>query len=174
LIDKEAEMMHAQPTILEDAGPDPGLAALRARATRAAGRRTPAFARVSSQGSPSLQRYGRENDLLASAFSREVTGDNVSAGLFNGFVLQIASEYIWRTAGSRPDWGKLDVDGLQRSILQERLRLDPTAAGNFNLVLIAFYGWLAGRDRLGRGCAEGIIRRLRFYSSERACGLALT
>jgi hypothetical protein len=108
-----------------------------------------------------LARYGRRNQRLIEAFNYEVAQGSPTARLYNSFVLQVVSDYLWERPAGQPGWEALDVDAFQRSILQERLALDEVAIGNFNLTVTAFYSWLARRSLLRPAQAARIIRRLR-------------
>jgi hypothetical protein len=128
------------------------------------GGREPASRRPSGRGA--LERYSRENDSTVRAFNREVAGTSPTAQLYNCFVLQVVSEYIWEHSTGDPGWQELDVDAFQRTILQERLELDEVATGNFNLTLTAFYAWLARRGLLGPDRAARVIRRLGRHDND--------
>jgi hypothetical protein len=114
---------------------------------------------------PELDRWTRRNAVLALKFSTDLAGNNKSASVYFGFVVQIAGDYIWATSRSIPDWAELDVDGLQREILQERLRLDEIATGNFNISLAAFYSFLFRREYLSKEATVRIMQRLEKYDN---------
>jgi hypothetical protein len=88
-----------------------------------------------------------------------------SARIYYGFVVQIAGDYIWATSRSKPDWAELDVEGFQREILQERLRLDDVAAGNFNVSLAAFYTFLLRKKHVAKEAIIRVIRDLEKYDN---------
>jgi hypothetical protein len=113
-----------------------------------------------------LLRYSRRNERTVCAFNQEVAGDSPTAALYNSFVLQVVSEYIWERSAGRPGWQDLDVDAFQRSILKERLQLDEVATGNFNLTLTAFYTWLARRGLLRAGQAAAVVQRLKRHDND--------
>jgi hypothetical protein len=114
---------------------------------------------------PDLDDWSRQNAVLADRFSADLTGKNKSARVYNSFVVQIAGDYIWNNEGSEPSWSKLDVDGLQRDILKERLQLDDVATGNFNMTLTAFYAFLFDNGYLDRKTTYRIIRRLQDHDN---------
>ncbi len=114
---------------------------------------------------PELEKWTRRNAVLAQQFTMDLAGCNQSANVYFGFVVQIAADYVWATSRSKPDWAELDVDGLQREILQERLRLDDIATGNFNISLAAFYTFLFRRKHLAKKAAVRVLRRLERYDN---------
>lgn len=114
---------------------------------------------------PELVEWTRSNAVLARQFSIDLAGGNRSASVYLGFVVQIAGDYIWATSCSKPDWAQLDVDGFQREILQERLRLDDIATGNFNVSLAAFCTYLYRRERLAKETTARILRGLEKYDN---------
>jgi len=114
---------------------------------------------------PALDEWTRRNAVMARQFTVDLAGSNKSASVYFGLVVQIAGDYVWATSHSKPDWARLDVDGLQLDILQERLRLDDIATGNFNISLAAFYTFLFRTGHLAKEATIRIVQRLEDYDN---------
>ncbi|MBN1654407.1 MAG: hypothetical protein JXA30_11615 [Deltaproteobacteria bacterium] len=114
---------------------------------------------------PRLDSWTRGNAVLAHLFSADLAGGNKSAMLYFGFVVQITGDYIWNREQPEPGWAKLDVEGFQREILNNRLKLDDISTGNFNISLEAFYTFLVNRGYLEIGPGRRIIEQLQRYDN---------
>jgi hypothetical protein len=101
-------------------------------------------------------------------FSANIAGMNESALLYNTFVLQLVSDYIWENNQPYPDWGFLDVDALQHDLVRGKLDLDDVSADNFNVTVTAFYTWMVRKGFLSIDSAVDIVERLRAYQSDNA------
>lgn len=112
---------------------------------------------------PELQKWLNDNEIRSRRFGGDLPGTDESVRTFVDIVVRITGDYIWRNAKPCPDWSGLDVRGLQREIILDRLRLDDVAAGNFTVTLMAFYLWLARSRELSASRALAIIGTLEAY-----------